>query len=336
VRYSPVLLVVAVLVGCGAEDARRVGAPAPVPFESREHRFTAALPAGWEWASRSLTPTMSPNPIEILTAGTVRGMQPLDGSCGHMPMGAIERMGPRDALVSVFERYGVARFPDRPARFALPDRIEHGDAMTCADTATRLDDYWFDFRDVDRGFHVLIVFGRDVPRERREQALALLDSLRFEPGPQGVDLDSDIAVPFEDATARLSWQMPVPPWRRYDWPMTSVQGERLSLGTFDLERRPPDRNCTPRAAIDTMPADGAFIYLFEYIDLAERWKRRFPQRTGPLTLGPETAPECMGKSRTVIWQDRGRAFQAHAYIGAHASDRLRHDVTSILNSIQAR
>ena len=336
VRCSSVLLVVAVLAGCGSEPTRRSAAPAPVVVESREHRFTATIPAGWELASRSLTPTMSPSPVEILSAGTVRDVQPLDGSCGHMPTGAIERMGPRDALVSVFERYGGVRFPSRPARFALPDRTEQGDAMACTDTATRLDDYWFEFRDADRGFHVLIVFGRDAPRQRRQEALALLDSLRFEPGAKGVDLDSDITVPFEDASARLAWQMPVPPWRRYDWPMTSVQGERLILGTFDLERQSPDRNCTPRAAIDAMPPTGAFIYVMEYEDLAARWKQRIPQRTGTLTLGPEDAFECMGKSRTVTWQERGRAFQAHVYLGARASDRLRRDVASVLNSIRPR
>jgi hypothetical protein len=309
-------------------------ARAPVPVESRQHRFAVRLPAGWELASRSLTPTLSPNPVEILSAGTLRDMQPREGSCGHMPIGAIERMGPRDALVTVFERYGGARFPDRPAHFALPDRTEQGDATACTHTATRLDEYWFDFRDADRGFHVLAVFGRDAPRERRKQALALLDSLRFEPGPPGVNLDPDTAVPFDDASARLSWQMPAPPWRRYDWPMTSVQGERLSLGTFDLERQPPDRNCTPQAAIDAMPSTGAFIYLLEYVDLAARWKQRIPERTGALTLGPEAPFECMGKSRAVSWQDRGRVFQAHVYIGARANDQLRRDVASVLNSIQ--
>ena len=38
----------------------------------------------------------------------------------------------------------------------------------------------------------------------------------------------------------------------------------------------------------------------------------------------------MGKSRAVTWQERGRAFQAHVYIGARASDRLRRDVASVL------
>lgn len=62
----------------------------------------------------------------------------------------------------------------------------------------------------------------------------------------------------------------------------------------------------------------------------------FPQRSGELTLGPEIAFECMGESRMVAWQDGGRAFQAHVFLGRRASDELRRDVLSILNSIQAR
>jgi hypothetical protein len=173
-----ILLVVALLAGCANEPAREPAAPTPAPVESRQHRFAATLPAGWHLAPRSLTPSLS-NPVEILSAGTVRDMQPRDGDCGHMPVGAIERLGPRDALVTVYERYGEPRFPDRPARFSLPDRVEQGDATACARTATRLDEYWFEFRDGNRGFHVLVVLGHDAPPERRAEALALLDSLRF-------------------------------------------------------------------------------------------------------------------------------------------------------------
>jgi hypothetical protein len=130
--------------------------------------------------------------------------------------------------------------------------------------------------------------------------------------------------------------MPVPPWRRYDWPLTSVHGERLMLGTFELKRGPPDDNCTPQAAIDAIPSDAAFIYLFEYVDLAERWKQRIPERTGELTLGPEVAFECMGESRMATWREHGRAFQAHVYLGPRTSDQVQRDARSILNSIQVR
>ena len=309
-------------------------APDSASVHSAEYRFTATLPAGWMLASRSLTPQLA-NPIEILSAGTVRDAPPSEGSCGHVPVGALERMGPRDVFVTVQERYGEPRFPARPDRFALPQRAEHNDATECARNGDRLDAYWFGFRDAWRGFHVLVALGRAAPPQRREEALALLDSLRFEPGPQGVHLDPDLAMHFDDAAARLSWQMPLPRWRRYDWPLTSMHGERLALGTFRLERTPPG-DCTPRAAIDAMPRDGAFIYLFEYENDAMRMDERTRERAGPLAPGPEQNFECMGSSRMVRWKDRGRVFQAHVYLGAGASDQLQQDATSVLNSIQAR
>jgi hypothetical protein len=183
---------------------------------------------------------------------------------------------------------------------------------------------------------VLVAFGSDAPPERRAEAVDLLDSLRFEPAPEGVRLDPDLAVPFEDEEAGLAWQMPIPPWQRYDGPLTLMVGERLMLGTFDLPPAPPDRNCTPRAAIDAMPPDGAFIYLFENLDLADRFKHRIPERTGEITLGPKMAFECMGESWKATWRQQGRAFQAHVYIGPRASDELKRDVRSILNSIRVR
>jgi hypothetical protein len=91
-----------------------------------------------------------------------------------------------------------------------------------------------------------------------------------------------------------------------------VDGERLALGTFDLERSAPDGNCTPRAAIDALPPGGAFIYVFEYVD-------------------PATS-----SGQMVRWRDHGRAFQAHVYFGPDATSDLKRDAMSILNSIQAR
>jgi hypothetical protein len=333
VRCRALLIALALLAGCGAE--REWPAAAPIPIRSEEHGFTAQLPSGWHLAPRTLTPALS-NPVEILSAGTVAGMAADRDGCAQVPVGALERMGPQDAFVTVQERFGEPRFPARPHPFTLPPRSQGTDAQACVRDSKRLEFHWFGFRDAGRGFHVLVVLGRDAPPERRQQAEALLDSLRFEPGPPGVHLDPDLAVRFEDRAAGLSWVMPVPPWRRYDRPLTAMQGERLVLGTFDLPQRPPDRNCTPKAAIDAMPADGAFIYLFEYADLTTLKAKDFPTRPGELALGPEVAYECFGMSRMAHWQDHGRAFQAHVYIGPRASAQLREDVRSILNSISAR
>lgn len=332
-RWWPALLVIAVLAACGAEDERpRVaGTPTPVP----ERDFTFELPDGWHLSSESQTPALT-NPVEILAAGTVPSSPPDEGSCAHIPTSALERIGPKDAFVTVQERYGAPQFPQRPEPFSLPPRSEGTDAETCASNGKQLDIHWFGFRDAGRGFHVLVAFGSDAPPKRRIEAVELLNSLRFEHAPEGVRLDPDLAVPFEDEEAGLAWQMPVPPWQRYDRPLTSLVGERLLLGTFDLPPAPPDRDCTPRAAIEAVPPDGAFIYLFEYLDLADRFKQRIPERTGEITLGPEMAFECMGESRMAIWRQHGRAFQAHVYIGPRASDELKRDVRSILNSIQVR
>ena len=330
------LIALALFAGCGADRERpaAVEAPQPISIRSEEHGFTAELPPGWHLAPRTLTPELS-NPVEILSAGTVAGAKPEQGPCAHIPVGALERMGPEDAFVTVQERYGEPEFPARPPRFTLPPRSDDTDAEACVSDPQRLEFHWFGFRDAGRGFHVLVVLGRDAPPERRREAEALLDSLRFDPGPAGVHLDPDLAVHFDDRAAGLSWVMPVPPWRRYDRSLTALQGERLVLGTFDVPPGPPDRNCTPKAAIDAMPSDGAFIYLFEYDDPTTLSPGEFPPRTGPLTLGPERSYECMGESRMVRWQDHGRGFQAHVFLGPRASARLREDARSILNSIQA-
>jgi hypothetical protein len=325
-RLGTALLAVAVLAGCGSE-----GGASRVPVANAEHRYTAVLPVGWELAAESLTPTLT-NPVEILFASTIDDVRPAEGACAHMPVGGLERMGPRDALVTVQERYGRPRFPARPERFALTGRVDYGGGGTCADGEAELEEYWFDFSDANRGFHVLVALGPEAPPARREQALALLDSLRFEPGPEGVRIDPDLATGVEDREARLAWQLPTPRWQRYDWPMTSAHAERVLAGTFDLERSPPDSNCTPRAALEAMPPDGAFLYVFEYLGA----HGQIPERRGELALGPEVAYECMGESRMVRWREGGRAFQAHVYLGSRASPQLERDARSILNSIQVR
>jgi hypothetical protein len=329
-RWWPALLLIAVVAGCGADDERTgvAGTPTSVP----ERDFTFDLPDGWHLSPESQTPELT-QPVEIVSAGTVPFGRPDKGSCAHMPVSALERMGPRDAFVTVLERYGSPAFPPRPEPFTLPPRSEGIDAETCARNGDQLDIHWFGFRDAGRGFHVLVAFGAEAPPARRAEAVELLDSLRFEPGPEGVRLDSDLTVPSEDEELGLAWQMPVPPWRRHHRPLTSVYGERLVLGTFDVPPAPPDPDCVPRAAIEAMPPDGAFIYLHEYLDYL---KTRIPERTGELTLGPERVYECMGMSRMVAWHENGRAFQAHVFVGPSASDALKSDALSILNSIQVR
>jgi hypothetical protein len=242
-------------------------------------------------------------------------------------------MGPEDVFITVQERFGEAGFAVRPEHFTLADKTG-SEVKACLGGNPQFDDYWFGFADAGRGFHVLVAVGRQASPERRTQALALLDSFRFQPGPQGVHLDGDLVMQAEDQQARLSWSM-VPPWRRYDWRLTSVQGERLALGTFDLSRSPRDPNCSPGAAIDALPPDGAFIYVFEYAPATDSARSAFPDGAERV-FGAERPYECLGDSQMVRWQDHRRAFQAHVYFGRDASPDLKRAATSIVNSIQAR
>jgi len=78
-----------------------------------------------------------------------------------------------------------------------------------------------------------------------------------------------------------------------------------------------------------MPADGAFIYVFEYRDGVAA-----PERSGELRLAPATAWECMGVRRMVRWSQDGRVLQAHVFLGARAPERLEEEARSILSSIR--
>src|ERR671914_217757 len=168
-RWWPALLVITVVAGCGAGDERPqvAGTPTSVP----ERGFAFDLPDGWHLSSESQTPALT-NPVEILSAGTVPFGRPDKGPCAHIPTSALERIGPQDAFVTVQERYGAPQFPQRPEPFPLPPRSEGTDTETCARNGTQLDIHWF-------------VFGSDAPPERRAEAVDLLDSLRFEPAPEG-------------------------------------------------------------------------------------------------------------------------------------------------------
>jgi len=176
-RQWPVMLVVATLAGCGIEEVHSVAAP--TQLRSAEHGFSAQVPDGWHVAPESLTPRLT-NPVEIFSAGTAPVARPREGACAQVPVDALERVGPRDAFVTVQERFGAARFPDRAARFVLTGRVVH-DGATCAGNEAELEEYSIEFRDAGRSFHVLVAIGPSAPAERRDEVLALLDSLRFEP-----------------------------------------------------------------------------------------------------------------------------------------------------------
>lgn len=140
------------------------------------------LPDGWQVAESSLTPNLG-SPREILSIGTFPMVVGGD-TCAQVPEAAMEALGPQDVLVSLQERSQVdASFAPRPTSFApLLGGIALGDAFECVDQNQRADIgtlLWLPFREVGRGFYLIVVMGTDVSDEVRDQTVAMLDSLDF-------------------------------------------------------------------------------------------------------------------------------------------------------------
>jgi hypothetical protein len=142
---------------------------------------SGSLPAGWQLAGESQTPHLT-DPREIVTVATFAPPAARDGRCNHLPGDAITAMGPRDALVSVQERgrgASAAGYPPRPARFA-PGASDLSEVVRgCVDTPTVARVLWQPFSDSGRSFYALVALGAQAPAE---QAYAILDRLRFDPG----------------------------------------------------------------------------------------------------------------------------------------------------------
>lgn len=101
-----------------------------------------------------------------------------------MPVGALRAMGRRDAFVSLQERRDASYggFPARPRSFAASAATQAGsDLNVCLGASSRIDSYWLPFQDAGRGFYAIVAIGEDATDDARQQAFAILDSLRVTP-----------------------------------------------------------------------------------------------------------------------------------------------------------
>jgi hypothetical protein len=246
-------LVLLALTGCGA------GAHAAPSDVHRADGLTFRVPVGWHVAAHSLTPHLT-NPRELFTAGTGR-LVARPARCAHVPSAALAAMGGGDVLVSVQERFGSdSAFPPRPGRFGLDGPVM-SDAASCAGPHPAFESYWFGFRDRGRGFHVLVAVGRSASEARVQEALGILDSMRFA-ARRPVRLDPDDAIPEHDAAARIDFVHPSA-WRWYRGALTEAIAARdqIALGTFRLRQRAPDAGCTPATALAARPPGGGLILM---------------------------------------------------------------------------
>ena len=157
-------------------------------------------------------------------------------------------------------------------------------------------------------------------------------------GDEGTHGTRDL-VHFEDQAAGISLSYPRG-WHQYPRSLTRVAEptQKLVITSFAVRQGRPDEGCRPKTVIEHMPADGAFIYIFEYRQYAGRTRQlaRFPRRPKHIQLRERTRVEyeCFGLSYGVPFRDRGRAFQAHVYLGSQATATTRARVLRTLDSLR--
>ncbi|MEO1064749.1 MAG: hypothetical protein AAFZ07_25305 [Actinomycetota bacterium] len=149
--------------------------------------LSIAYPADWSFVTDDLTPGaglsfhFALSTVDSLTGG--------GGGCGHLPVAALEALGPDDVFVHLEERGPVganpAGYANRPTDFAeILDGVDSGtDAWVCttADGSNHLGTLrWFSFADAGRAFYLLTAAGPDVSDTDIAAAADSLNSLTFE------------------------------------------------------------------------------------------------------------------------------------------------------------
>ncbi|HEU4973698.1 MAG TPA: hypothetical protein VFT50_01310 [Baekduia sp.] len=142
---------------------------------------------------------------------------------------------------------------------------------------------------------------------------------------------------WSDAAARVSATIPAG-WHVTGRPATGVAAplQRLTITSFAVHQRRPDRSCGPTTARRQMPADGAMLFLFEYRGPSAAMLRAAEPR--PARFGLDRAAlnpyECMGRSYLLMFREHGRLLQAHAYLGRRASQATRERLIGVLDSLR--
>lgn len=310
-------LCVLAIAGCGekAEPAAKQEQPW-VAYRSTPFAYTIMHPDGWHVATRSQTPGLT-DPHEILSLASYPLRTGEHGNCNHIPVQALKDVPDDGVFISLQERRGSGGFTERPRPYILdpPGTASFEECAARGDLEVR----WGGFRDAGRGTHVLVALGPKAA-QHRETARRVIDSLRFEP-------------PYRKNGIRFQ---PPSGWAVHEKQLTATVEplQQLAFGSYEVPDRKRDPNCTPKAAIDALPRDGAFVFMFEYRRLNRTQRMRFPAYPRFRLLGKEKrAYECFGESWLFRWRDKGRTFQAHAYLGENAERRRREELLAALRSI---
>jgi hypothetical protein len=123
-------------------------------------------------------------------------------------------------------------------------------------------------------------------------------------------------------------------WDATSRPLTHVTSpvQVLAVASYRLPRsNRGDDGCEPKQALDRRPADGAFIYGWEF---SSSQGERFPPRPKHFSLSGFERFECLGPSYRLQFRDAGRLFNIHVSLGPKASDGTRKTVLRILDSLR--
>lgn len=173
VRMMLLVALATPLVGSCGEGSVQIVDPA--------RGFEVEYPEGWFLASESVTPYAGVGP-DLFAVGTFV-LRPDESRCAHMPVGALDDLGPTDAFVAVEERIGPNSSDlsePRPATFQTLDGVDTGTGLfECTDVSER-EGFgvlrMVSFAESGRSFIVIIAIGREASDDRVAEAGAVLDS----------------------------------------------------------------------------------------------------------------------------------------------------------------
>jgi hypothetical protein len=140
------------------------------------HGVSIALPGGWRYTDRDLTPHVS-DPKQVLAVGTYPLRYAPGRRCAQVPERAVRELGPGDVLITLRER-ARGHYPPRRRPFRTGPRIDT-DYAACVGRHD-IEEHQVEFSDRGRSFIAYVGFGRAVSSARRATAIRVLDSLRVQ------------------------------------------------------------------------------------------------------------------------------------------------------------
>ena len=178
------------LVGGDGGSGRTHGPTSPtrVPptwttYRNDERGLTMSYPQDWFVAPQNLTPHLGDanRPWEIVSLGSYPRLDPADHNCAHVPVNALENLGPTDVFISVQERRPPANESTarRPRRFAPDSGLDGSqtEVVECLSSPPAAAFRWIPFAAAGREFYVIVAIGADATEQRRDDAYRALDSM---------------------------------------------------------------------------------------------------------------------------------------------------------------